>query len=90
MWAGLNGFDPRNDLVLGGVRIGIGCMNLVTIISTCTWVPVTLMTAFAAVKGLVSSFSTYSRYIYHGLCIIIWEMGGLNLSLVRFPSSLKV
>ena len=25
MWAGLNGFDPRNDLVLGGVRIG---MNL--------------------------------------------------------------
>ena len=22
MWAGLNGFDPRNDLVLGSVRIG--------------------------------------------------------------------
>jgi len=32
MWAGLDGFDPRNDLVLGGVRIGMGCMNLVTVI----------------------------------------------------------
>jgi len=42
MWAGLNGFDPRNDLVLGGVRIGMGCMNLVTAISRSTRVPVTL------------------------------------------------
>ena len=42
MWAGLNGFDPRNDLVLGGVRIGMGCMNLVTAISRSMWVPVTL------------------------------------------------
>ena len=25
MWAGLDGFDPRNDLALGGVRIGMGC-----------------------------------------------------------------
>ena len=24
MWVGLNLFDPRNDLVLGGVRIGMG------------------------------------------------------------------
>ena len=32
MWAGLNGIDPRNDLVLGGIRIGINCMNLVTVI----------------------------------------------------------
>ena len=24
MWAGLNGFDPRKDLVLGGIRIGHG------------------------------------------------------------------
>jgi len=39
MWAGLNGLDPRNDLVLSGIRIGMGCMNLVTVIS---WVPVTL------------------------------------------------
>ena len=39
MWAGLNGFDPRNDLVLGDVRIGMGCMNVVTVIS---WVPITL------------------------------------------------
>jgi len=42
MWAGLNGFDPRNDLVLGGVGIGMGCMNLVTVISRYTRVPVTL------------------------------------------------
>ena len=27
MWAGLNGFDPRTDLMLGSVRIGMGCMN---------------------------------------------------------------
>ena len=32
MWAGLNGFDPRSELVFGGVRIGMGCMNLVTVI----------------------------------------------------------
>ena len=42
MWAGLNGFDPRNDLVLGWVGIGRGCMNLVTGISRYTWGPVTL------------------------------------------------
>ena len=42
MWAGLNGFDPGNDLVLGGVRIGMGCMNLVTAISRSARVPVTL------------------------------------------------
>ena len=42
MWAGLNGFNPRNNLVLGCVRIGMGCMNLVTVISRYTQVPVTL------------------------------------------------
>jgi len=42
MWAGLNGYDPRTDLVLGGVRSGMGCMNLVTVISRYTRVPVTL------------------------------------------------
>jgi len=24
MWAGLNEFDPRKDLALGGIRIGMG------------------------------------------------------------------
>ena len=42
MWAGLNGFDPRTDFVLG-VRIGMGCMNLVTVILRYTQVPVTLI-----------------------------------------------
>ena len=28
MWAGLNGFDPRNNLAFGGVRMGMGCMML--------------------------------------------------------------
>ena len=42
MWAGLNGFDPRTAFVLGGVRIGMGCMNLVTVISGYARVPVTL------------------------------------------------
>ena len=34
---------PKTDFVLGGVRIGMGCMNLVTVISGYTWVPVTLI-----------------------------------------------
>ena len=42
MWAGLKGYDPRNNLALGGVRIGMGCMNLVTVISRYMRVPVTL------------------------------------------------
>ena len=42
MWAGLNGIDPRNDLVLGGIRIGMGCMNLVTVISRYTRVTLNL------------------------------------------------
>jgi len=42
MWAGLNGFDPRTDFVLG-VRIGMGYMNLVTVILRYTQVPVTLI-----------------------------------------------
>ena len=25
--------DPRNDLVLGSAKIGVGCMNLATVIS---------------------------------------------------------
>jgi len=33
MWVGL---DPRNDLVLGGVRIVMGCMSVVTVISRYT------------------------------------------------------
>ena len=32
-------FNRRNDLVLGGVRTGIGCMNLVTVISRYTQYP---------------------------------------------------
>ena len=35
-------FDPRTDFVLGSVRIGMDCMNLVTVISDYTRVPVTL------------------------------------------------
>jgi len=41
--AGLNGFDPRTDFVLGGVRIDMGCMNLVTVISRHTPVSITLI-----------------------------------------------
>jgi len=42
MCAGLNGFDPRTAFVFGGVRIGIGCMSLVAVISRYTRVPVNL------------------------------------------------
>jgi len=40
--SGSDGFNPRTDFVLGGVRIGMDCMNLVTVISGYTWVSVTL------------------------------------------------
>jgi len=39
MWVGLNGFDPRNDFMFG-IRVGMGCMNLVTAVSKYTRVPV--------------------------------------------------
>ena len=42
MWAGLNGFDPGTNFVLGGVRVGMDYMNLVTVISEYMRVPVTL------------------------------------------------
>jgi len=42
MWAGLNGFDSRTNFVLGGVRVGMDCMNLVTVISEYMRVPVTI------------------------------------------------
>ena len=42
MWAGLNGFDPKTDFEFGDVRIGMDCMNLVTVISRYTRVPVAL------------------------------------------------
>ena len=31
MWAGLNRFEPGTDFELDNVRIGMGCMNLVTV-----------------------------------------------------------
>ena len=34
--------DPRTDFVLGGVRIGMDCMNLVTVISEYVQVAITL------------------------------------------------
>ena len=42
VWERLNRFDPRNNFVLGSVRISMGCMNLVTVISRYMWVPITL------------------------------------------------
>ena len=54
MWAGLNGFDPRTDYVLGGVRIGMDCMNLVTVISRYTRVPVTLTVTTLAMTSLMA------------------------------------
>ena len=47
--AGSMGFDPRNDMVLGSVRIGIGCVDVVTIISRYTrqvWLSVKTSRAF--------------------------------------------
>ena len=40
--ADLNGFESSTDFVLGGVRIGMGCMKVVIVIAWYTWVPVTL------------------------------------------------
>ena len=63
MWAGLNGFDSRNDLVLGGVRIGMGGMNLVTAISRSTRVPVTLMTGWLA--ACLAEVYFFPRWVRH-------------------------
>jgi len=32
MWAGLNRFKPSTDFELNNVKIGMGCMNLVTVL----------------------------------------------------------
>ena len=32
MWVGLNRFEPSTNFELDNVRIGMGCMNLVTVI----------------------------------------------------------
>ena len=36
------GFESSTDFVLGGVRIGMGCMKVVIVIAWYTWLPVTL------------------------------------------------
>ena len=54
VWVGLNGFDPRTNFVLGGVRIGMHCMNLVTVISAYTRVPVTLTTFTIMINNLTT------------------------------------
>jgi len=33
MWVGLNRFEPSTNFELDNVRIGMGCMNLVTVIT---------------------------------------------------------
>jgi len=68
MWAGLNGFHPRTDFVLGGVRIGMDYMNLATVISEYTQVPVTLRFKCLCISEVVSSggrdYSSDTRPLY--------------------------
>jgi len=49
MWVGLNGFDPRNDFMFG-IKVGMGCMNLVTVVSKYTRVPVTLRSTMILIQ----------------------------------------
>ena len=37
MWAGLNRFEPGTNFKQANVRIGMGCMNQVTVIARHTW-----------------------------------------------------
>jgi len=70
MWAVLNRFDPRNDLVLNSVRIGMDCMNLVTVILryTCMWVPITL----TAVMSLFWAHQHCYRTLSKVMLIFVW------------------
>ena len=70
MWVGLNGFDPRNDLVLSGVRIGTGCMNRVTAISRST--RVRLWAPDAGTRNLKE----------HVMCIIVLHLENIASQLV--------
>jgi len=51
MWTDLNRFHPRNNLVLGGISIGMGYMNLVTAISRYTWVHIALKFAYITIHS---------------------------------------
>jgi len=63
MWAGLNGFDPRIGFVLGGVRIGMDCMNLVTVISSYRQVPITLAPVGLAKLMIISlSYGVVAKF----------------------------
>ena len=77
MWAGLNGFDPTNNLVFGGVRVGMGCMNLVTAISKYTQVPITLrwVLPFREVECDMPSLSPSEKIFYFLVTIIIAIQG---------------
>ena len=56
MWVRLFGFHPQKQLTVGGVRIGMGYVNVVTAISRYTRVPVTLTD--------LSVFSHIGFYMY--------------------------
>ena len=65
MRAGLIGYNPRTDLVFGGVRIGMGCMNLVIAISR--WqVPVTLIARHS------TNVNHYCTAMYNILAIAVF------------------
>ena len=61
----LNGFDPRTDFC---VRIDMGCMNLITVISRHTRVPVTLRNVLSL------------RYCCQNFCLCLWWPIGASRS----------
>jgi len=70
MRVGLNRFDPRNDLVLSCVRIGMDCMNLVTVISRYTQVPVTLIKVISIHVPLLWTSQTHYSLFYK---LLAWQ-----------------
>jgi len=75
-WAGLNGFDPSNDLILSGVRIGMGCMNLVSAISRSMWsmwvyIPITLTLSYINMLNECINSETILFQKFHGYTVII-------------------
>ena len=80
IWAGLNRFEPSTDFKLDNVRIGMGCMNLVTVITWHMWVPVTLnnkiVTYVSPMEVLVNGIKIFNGQnrpwlLYHSLLNVL-------------------
>jgi len=90
MWPGLNRFEPSIDFELDNVRTGMGCMNLVTVITWQKWVPVTLntkiVTYVSPMEVLVNGIKILMGKIVRDCFIILFWMSWFLELKVEFQS----